>query len=65
MPLISRKEGFVRTTGIYGHWPRNGYQGYITIITNRWYINIWYGGKNPYRPWNGPIECFDRKKRGF
>ena len=67
MPLISRYDKTVipwkRSTGIYGHWPRNGYKGYITIVTERWWINIWYGLKNPYRPKNGPVEWFDRKNR--
>jgi hypothetical protein len=55
MPLLSRLTTgplypLYRTTGVYGHWPRNGMVGYLTLITKKREYKFWYGLRNPYRP---------------
>lgn len=52
IPLIATMDKSLlpwrRRTGIYGHWPRNGYAGYLRLVTRKRLYTLWYFG-NPHR----------------
>lgn len=65
MPLISRYTTgplfpLYRTTGVYGHRPKNGYVGYVALVTKNWQYQFFYGLTNPYRP-GKIVERFPRR----
>lgn len=51
--LISRRQGFARTTGIYMHLPsvhnwRVAWRGYVRLVLPNRFYTFWYMG-NPHR----------------